>query len=302
MPPGWRPISYTVDSVGEAATPLRLGITSDTATHRLAATLRDVSKDAVAAAWGLRPSRRQSGSDGWDRHRRPAQATRLGDELNVAVPLGWGHLGRATRNHRGARWDDDRGVGVPGGDGLVTRAADLVEQRPNLGGVAVVDGRQRGGDDGVGGRVDSQMEFSPGPAPAHAMLVAAPLAGPVPGAVNHQIARLTARRHSRRCAPSGDRLLAAPQRQAATAPQTGLIGCPVRHLERHLRDVMASGVVGFVRHAGRRPVREKERKPLYRTVPPPANPVIASLRQPHQVQRARAERSWLRHLSQLKPL
>ncbi len=277
----------------------------------------------------------------------------------MAVPLGWGRLGRATRNRRGARWDDDRGAGVPGGDGLVTRvavvravghdgvdrAAGLVEQQPNLGRVAVVDGRQRGGDDGVGGRVDGQMEFSPGPAPAHAMLIAVPLADPVdlePGAVNHQgdrprwqcrgqhrrparraptdrgvignrqidvheiqqrteqpfglaqrlmedkpdhdrsfdrgvrVARLTARRHSRRCAPGGNRLLADPQRQTTAPPQAGFVHRPVRHLELHLRDVMAAGVIVLVRHVRTGQSRGTREGVLLHHDPGPANLSLAA--------------------------
>jgi hypothetical protein len=79
-------------------------------------------------------------------------------------------------------------VRAVGHDG-VDRAGGLVKQRADLGRVAVVGGRQRGGDDGVGGRIDGQMEFSPGPAPTHAMLVTVPFAGPIdlqPRAVDPQ--------------------------------------------------------------------------------------------------------------------
>jgi hypothetical protein len=58
-------------------------------------------------------------------------------------------------------------------------------------------------------------------------------------------------RRSRRRSPGSDRLVADPQRQAATPPQPGFIGRPVRHLEFHLWNMMAPGVIVFVRHIGR---------------------------------------------------
>jgi hypothetical protein len=51
--------------------------------------------------------------------------------------------------------------------------------------------------------------------------------------------------------PRMSRLVTDPQRQASTPPQTSFIGRPVRHLELHLRDMMAPGVIVFVRHVGR---------------------------------------------------
>src|SRR5208282_3784569 len=52
--------------------------------------------------------------------------------------------------------------------------------------------------------------------------------------------------------PAFQRCVLDPQRQAAPPPQARLVGRPVPHLERHLRDVVTAIGVMFVRHRGAR--------------------------------------------------
>ena len=89
---------------------------------------------------------------------------------------------------------------------------DPVQQRRHWAGIALAAGRQGGGDDGVGRRVDRQVELAPGPPPAHAVFVAVPLAGAVdlqPGAVDHQgdraIRQGGPQRWRQECRPPADR-------------------------------------------------------------------------------------------------
>jgi hypothetical protein len=63
-----------------------------------------------------------------------------------------------------------------------------------------------------------------------------------------RIMRLPARRGPAFCIPTRNRLLAEPHRQAAELAQTCIIGSPIRHPALLLRDVMATGSLGFERH------------------------------------------------------
>src|SRR5271165_3016406 len=66
--------------------------------------------------------------------------------------------------------------------------------------------------------------------------------------------------------PAFQRCVLDPQRQAAPPPQARLVGRPVPHLERHLRDVVTAIGVVFVRH---REQLEPEREE-HPTIPGPA--------------------------------
>src|SRR6476469_1968663 len=125
----------------------------------------------------------------------PAQAALVPDHPDVLAALtGRGVSGRA-RHGRGAGRDDHcRGrVRLARGHGAVNRfavvgaighdrgdgAGDLIEQRADQGGVALLDGGQLAGKDLAAVGIDREMEFAPGPLATLAMLLAQPLAGAV---------------------------------------------------------------------------------------------------------------------------
>src|SRR5713226_1915460 len=83
------------------------------------------------------------------------------------------------------------------------KGRDLLEQRANLGGVALVVGRELGREDLAGAGIDREVELAPGPLAALAMLLDQPLARAVDlhaGRVDHHVngsARLCLRRGER---------------------------------------------------------------------------------------------------------
>src|SRR3954451_16761058 len=107
-----------------------------------------------------------------------------------------------------ARWHDDGRFGVTLGDAGVDavlvvsaitrerghRSRHLVEQGANLGAIIGIMGGQHRGDDLAGVGVHAEMELSPRPPRAGAMLLDQPLAGPAqlqPRAVHQQVHRLS---------------------------------------------------------------------------------------------------------------
>jgi hypothetical protein len=122
----------------------------------------------------------------------PSQPTALLDQLDVAVTLGRGGFGRGARHRGRTGWNDHRGARRVAGDGAVDRlaivcaiskhcgdrAVDLVEQRADQRGIAVVRRGQFRGEDLSAVRIDRQMELSPAPARLAAVLLMQPFARP----------------------------------------------------------------------------------------------------------------------------
>src|SRR5215213_7249311 len=131
--------------------------------------------DGLVAEHGGLPKRAPAIAD----RRLPAHAPLVPDRLDMLVPLtGRGARGRA-RHGGGARRDDHRHgwVGLALSHGAVNGLAiirtvrdhrgkgtgDLIEQRADLGGVALLVARQLGGEDLASAGINGQMELAPGP-------------------------------------------------------------------------------------------------------------------------------------------
>ena len=122
----------------------------------------------------------------------PRPAAPLGDELEVAVPLGRLALSRLARHGCRARRHNDRRFGMALADAgvdavlvvgavardLGDRPRHLVEQGANLRAVGNLAAGQHCGDDLAGVGVHTEVQLPPGPARLGAVFLDQPLAGP----------------------------------------------------------------------------------------------------------------------------
>src|SRR3954452_11536219 len=110
----------------------------------------------------------------------------------MPVALRWRGLGRRARNGAGTRWHDDRRLGMARGDPAVDtlliiravagqrgdRSVYLVEQGTNLRTIIGVPVGQHRRDNLPGVGIHADVQLSPGPARAGAVLLDQPFAGP----------------------------------------------------------------------------------------------------------------------------
>ena len=111
----------------------------------------------------------------------------LGNDLDMAVALGWVHFGQWTEHGRRARRHDNRGlrgvfghsiinpilvVGAVGNDGG-ERIVDLVEQGAEFGSIVDLLAGQGRGNDRAGLRINSKIQLAPRTAALGAMLLPA---------------------------------------------------------------------------------------------------------------------------------